>query len=101
MDKLNEQQLREALAQLEHWSEEEGALVTAFEFDDFLAAIDFVGVVAELAEKSQHHPRITIDYNVVELALYTHDAKAITQKDIDFAHAIEQLPLFNEEDYYD
>ncbi len=97
MQPLNEEELTQELDELEHWSENEGFLVTAFEFPDFLAAIDFVGVVAELAEEFKHHPQIFIDYNVVELQLRTHDADAITQLDIDFAHAIEDLDGYTEE----
>ena len=99
---LSEQALKDELKKLPEWSVEEDVLVSGFEFDDFLAAIDFVSVVAELAEERKHHPRIVIEYNYVELSLYTHDADAITQKDIDFAHAVEQLPfLSGEEEHYD
>lgn len=94
---LDKQELEKALEELEHWDVSEGVLFTGFEFEGFLAAIDFVGVVAELAEEFKHHPRITVDFTVVELELFTHDEDAITQKDIDFAHAVEQLPFLSEE----
>lgn len=94
---LSKEELDKAINELEHWSAEEGVLLTGFEFPDFPAAIDFVGVIAELAEEFRHHPRIYIDYNQVELELYTHDEDAITQKDIDFARAVEQLPILKQD----
>lgn len=92
MKPLTQQELTDALKKLPDWQAHEDHLVTAFEFEDFLAAMDFVGVVAEIAEQYQHHPRIIIEYNVVQLEMNTHDAdNQITEKDIDLAHAIEQL----------
>lgn len=98
MTALSKEQLDEELKKLENWTVEDGVLLTGFEFEGFLASIDFVGIIADLAEEFKHHPRIYIDYNVVELELFTHDEKAITQLDIDFAHAVEQLPYLNDEE---
>ena len=101
MDVLDEKTLDEELEKLPHWQVDNNMLVTGFEFPDFLAAIDFVGEIAELAEEYQHHPNIIIEYNVVTLELYTHDAGGITQKDIDFAHALEQIDYATNPEYTD
>lgn len=101
MEVLSEEEIEEELEALPHWQLDQGVLVTAFEFADFLGAIDFVGEVADLAEEYQHHPTIIISYNVVELELYTHDAEGVTQKDVDFAHALEQLDYATEPEYLD
>ena len=41
--------------------------------------------VGDLAEQAGHHPDIDIRYNKVRLALVTHDAGGITEKDFDLA----------------
>jgi 4a-hydroxytetrahydrobiopterin dehydratase len=68
------------------------ALVKTFEFEDFKQAWSFMAEVAELAESKQHHPNWTNVYNRVTILLCTHDAgDQVTQKDEDFAAAIDAL----------
>ena len=63
------------------------------QFVDFVAAFDFMTEVAALAEAHQHHPEWRNVYNLVEIALTTHDAgNVVTEKDRALARAIEQLP---------
>jgi 4a-hydroxytetrahydrobiopterin dehydratase len=64
-----------------------------FQFEDFPAAMKFVDAVAELAEQAWHHPDIDIRWNKVTLALTTHDAGGLTQKDFDLARQFDQLSL--------
>ena len=51
----------------------------------------FVGKVAEEAERVQHHPDIMVRYSKVTLALSTHDAGGITEKDFEFAAAADRI----------
>jgi 4a-hydroxytetrahydrobiopterin dehydratase len=51
----------------------------------------FVNRIAELAEQANHHPDIDIRYNRVRLALVTHDAGGITEKDFDLAAKAQNL----------
>jgi len=88
--KLDESQIEASLKGLPKWKLERGELVQTATFDDFRQAIKFVNHVAELAEKAGHHPDIDIRYNMVRLALVTHDAGGITQNDISLAHDIEK-----------
>ena len=62
-----------------------------FLFKDFRASLAFVNKVGDLAEDAGHHPDIDIRYNKVRLALVTHDAGGITQKDFDLAAAADKL----------
>jgi 4a-hydroxytetrahydrobiopterin dehydratase len=62
-----------------------------FTFETFVDSMIFVNKVAELAEEEQHHPEIRIIYNRVTLALTTHDAGGLTQKDFQMAHRIDSL----------
>ena len=79
------------LAQLPGWQIESGELVRTFQFKDFVAALQFVNRVGEFAEQAGHHPDIDIRYNRVRLALVTHDAGGITEKDFDLATRVQNL----------
>ena len=68
-----------------------GDLVRIFKFEDFRAAMRFVNQVAELAEEAGHHPDIDIRYNRVRLALVTHDAGGLTNKDFELAGQADKL----------
>ncbi len=80
------------LSQLPGWQIESGELVRTFQFKDFVAALQFVNRVGELAEQAGHHPDIDIRYNRVRLALVTHDAGGLTAKDFDLAAQADKLP---------
>jgi 4a-hydroxytetrahydrobiopterin dehydratase len=73
------------LAALPGWQIENGELVRTFAFKDFVEALRFVNRVGEAAEKAGHHPDIDIRYNRVRLALITHDAGGLTEKDFQLA----------------
>lgn len=63
----------------------------SFRFKDFSQAFAFMTRVAEAAEQANHHPDWSNSYNKVTIALSTHDAGGVTQKDIDLARAIETI----------
>ena len=58
-------------------------------FIDFNAAWDFMGRVALLAERMDHHPEWSNTYNRVGIVLTTHDANGLTQRDAAMARAID------------
>jgi 4a-hydroxytetrahydrobiopterin dehydratase len=91
MAALSESAIREKLQQLPGWSLSGKSIERQFTFDDFLAGIEFVNRVAEVAESAGHHPDITINYNRVTLSLSTHSEGGITQKDFDLARDIHGL----------
>jgi 4a-hydroxytetrahydrobiopterin dehydratase len=83
--------LTQALNALPDWKLTDGAIVRAFSFRDFREAMSFVNSVAVIAEKAGHHPDIDIRYNKVKLALASHDAGGITEKDLNQAEEINKL----------
>lgn len=74
-----------ALSTLPEWSRHGDIISRTFAFKDFPAAMKFVNAVAELAEQAQHHPDVDIRWNKVTLALTTHDAGGLTEKDFELA----------------
>lgn len=85
MPSLSQESIESRLKSLSGWQIDSGELVRTFQFKDFRAALDFVNKVGALAEQAGHHPDIDIRYNRVRLALTTHDAGGITEKDFDLA----------------
>lgn len=74
------------------WEEKNNKLHKNFEFKDFSEAFAFMTRVALAAEKIDHHPRWTNEYNKVEMWLSTHDASdVVTEKDKKLAKIIDGL----------
>ena len=77
------------LAKLGSWKLKGDQIERRFEFKDFREAMRFVNSVADEAEKVDHHPDITINFNKVTLTLSTHDAGGLTEKDFGLARDID------------
>lgn len=74
------------------WQEKNNTLHRKFEFKDFSEAFGFMSRVALAAEKMNHHPKWTNEYNKVEFWLSTHDAgDTVTDKDRKLAKIIDAL----------
>jgi 4a-hydroxytetrahydrobiopterin dehydratase len=73
------------------WVEVDGALQREFELPSFPDAIAFVNRVAELAERENHHPDVTISYKRVTLRWTTHSAGGITDRDRALARRSDEL----------
>lgn len=74
------------------WKEQEDKLHKKFEFKNFSEAFAFMTRVALAAEKMDHHPKWTNEYNKVEIWLSTHDAgDVVTDKDRKLADIIDGL----------
>lgn len=95
MEKLNAAQIKSALSAVPEWAKKGATISRTYQFKDFPAAIQFVNAVAELAEQAWHHPDIDIRWNKVTLALTTHDAGGLTQKDFALAQKFDRLPAAN------
>lgn len=91
MPVLSASDIQQKLAVLPAWSLVQGEIVRNAAFKDFMTAMTFVNQVASLAEQAGHHPDIDIRYNKVRLALVSHDAGGITEKDFQLAGEIEKI----------
>lgn len=85
MERLEQDTVAQALADLADWRQDGDAIAKTFRFHDFVGAVDFVNAVAEAAERMGHHPDIDIRYNKVTLTLSTHSAGGLTRRDFDLA----------------
>lgn len=91
MTKLTPVQIKVALPTVPQWRRKAAVITRTFEFKDFVVAMKFVNAVAKAAEKAWHHPDIDIRWNKVTLALSTHDAGGLTEKDFALAAKFDLL----------
>ncbi|WP_263353118.1 4a-hydroxytetrahydrobiopterin dehydratase [Acidicapsa acidisoli] len=91
MPAFSSAEIEQGLATLPDWKLNDGNLVRNFSFTDFREAMSFVNSVAALAERAGHHPDIDIRYNKVNLALSSHDAGGITERDFSLAAGIDKI----------
>lgn len=90
ISKLTDTERDAALARLSDWTlRADGlAIERSFKFADFSEAFAFMTRVALLAEQADHHPEWSNVYNRVEIALTTHDAGGLSQRDVAMATEI-------------
>lgn len=91
MDLLSEPERLRFSATHSDWTIDRDVIRREFVLANFREAIGFVVQVSLLAEKANHHPDIDIRWNRVTLALTSHDAGGLTDRDISLAEKIEAL----------
>ena len=98
VEKLSEQQIQEALTNLNQdkseeqmWAIVDDKLVKTFKFKSFIRAFGWMSQIAMWAEKLNHHPEWFNVYNKVEVKLTTHDADGISELDFKLAGKMELL----------
>ncbi len=89
--KLTTPDLTLHLAELPHWSVQEGKLHREYRFEDFSQAIGFITMAALKIEVLDHHPEWTNVYNRVSVDLVSHDAGGITLKDLALAALLDKV----------
>ena len=94
MPKLPKNEIMASLAGLKEWKydTERDMLVMECEFENFVKAKEFVNLVADVAERLDHHPDITVHgWNKVKIATMSHDLNAITERDVALVAEIQKL----------
>ena len=86
---MTEAEIDRRLQSLEGWRRDGNAIAKEFRLGSFREAIAFLVRVAFEAEQRDHHPEVFNVYSRVRIALSTHDAGGVTEKDFDLATAIE------------
>ncbi len=88
--------LRDRVARdLPGWRIEGEELVGRWRFPDFAAALAAAVRVGALAERTDHHPELSLGWGRLSVRLTTHSANALTEKDVDLAtkiHLVLQPP---------
>ena len=89
---LSEAEIQDGLKSVA-WSREGEKLAKQVKLSDFRAAMAFVNEVAEIAERLNHHPDITISWNRVSLEVSTHDSGGLTALDFELARGVDALDV--------
>jgi len=74
-----------------HWSVQDGTLLATFATDDFAHGLELVTRIGDLAEAMQHHPDVDLRYDAVRVRVVSHDAGALTERDVHLARGISAL----------
>ena len=91
METLTDNQIASELAETPGWGKSGAAITRTVERADFRDALLFLGAVAYLAERANHHPDVAISWNQVTLTLSTHSAGGLTFADFNLARQISAL----------
>jgi 4a-hydroxytetrahydrobiopterin dehydratase len=93
-DSLQEQikkVLKEMVNESKDWGDSKQKLERTFKFKDFNESIEFVNKVAKIAEKQNHHPDITINYNKVKISITDHEKGKVSEKCHKLVNDIDKL----------
>ena len=78
-------------SQPDRWRSHDRALHAQWVFGQFMAAMDFMHQVAQVAEAMNHHPEWANVYDRVTVRLTTHDQGGLTDLDLALARAMNQI----------
>ena len=93
---MNAAQVRKSLKKVSGWHLiNDGKMIyREFIIQDFMAAIDLINRIGEIAQDANHHPNIHLtDYRKLRIELTTHDVGGLSQKDFIEAGKINDLPV--------
>jgi len=91
---LTESQIAEKLKALPGWRYDSGALRRRYQTDGWPTTLMLVNAVGFYAEAADHHPDLGVHWGSVDVALNTHSAGGITDKDFELAALFEQAALW-------
>lgn len=78
-------------AGLDDWRPLVHSLHARFRTRDFSTGLEFLVDVGAAAEAANHHPDVKLSYTHVDVTLTSHDAGAVTDRDLDLARTISDL----------
>ncbi len=88
---LPAEEVAAAVAELTHWAGDVQGIYRRVEFPSFRAAVDAVVQIADIAEEMDHHPDLDLRYDSVRVSVVTHDARGVTELDLELARRVDGL----------
>jgi pterin-4a-carbinolamine dehydratase len=96
---LSDAAIRKRLAgELPGWTLSDGAIRRQYPTDDWTSTMMLANAIAYLGETAWHHPDLELGWGRVGVALRTHDAGGVSERDLALAREIERLALWRPED---
>ena len=91
---MNEDAIRDHLAQTSGWREAEGAIEKTFAFKGWLETVAFVDALAWVCHVEDHHPDLRLSAGSCTVRFSTHSAGGISQNDFICAAKTDALVAF-------
>ena len=88
---LSEPDITARLSALPRWRFEDGAIRRIYRTHGWKGSLMAVNAIGHLAEVAWHHPDISLSWDKVEVALTTHDAGGVSDRDFELARKIEDV----------
>lgn len=73
------------------WTVSDGHLVRDIRTTNYPSAVEILASQVELAQRLDHHPVVTVTYSGARFELWTHVSGGLTQLDLDYAQALDEL----------
>ncbi len=89
--RLTDQEVDGWLAAHSSWRLVEGHLVSDWHLPSHREAAQFVIDQVPIADRLEHHAVITLVYRDVRVELWTHDRDGLTELDLAYAEALDEL----------
>ena len=87
-------EIEERLRQLPGWYYEGELIQRVYKTDGWRDALMLANAIGFFAEAADHHPDLTVSWGRVTVALSTHSARGITEKDFELARKCEEVALW-------
>ncbi len=78
-------------ADLPNWTFRDGAIRRNFRTHGWKGTLMAVNAIAHLCEVAWHHPQMTVTYDCVEVALWSHDSGGVTERDFALAAKLDSV----------
>ena len=73
------------------WKIKNGELYKKFQFESYDDVMDFVNKIAKISKKQNHHPKLVVEYNSVEVFMFDHEEDNISDKCYKFVKAVNSI----------
>ena len=91
MSLLSNVEANKQLKLLDGWSLDSNAIKKEYIFDSYMKSIRFINLLAEKAEKNNHHPDLVVGWRKINLVFTSHDLGGVTQLCIKMAQEAEKI----------
>jgi 4a-hydroxytetrahydrobiopterin dehydratase len=79
------------------WEEVDDKLIRVYTFPTYKDSIDFVNMVADIAQEQNHHPEMVIGVDTVKVIMFDHEEGGVSDRCREFADAVDDM-MEKEED---
>ena len=89
--RLSPEDVTAALNDLPLWSGGIDGIERTIRLPSFRAAVEAIGLIADVAEEMDHHPDIDLRWTKIRVAVVTHSAGGLTELDLALARRVDAL----------